>query len=252
MSATRRLPDVRIIGFGEPFGWLAGGWRDLWRAPGPCLIYGLGVSALMAALSYGLYASHVAFWAVFLAFGFVFVAPVLAMGLYEAGRRLEAGLTPRLGSMILVRKALRQDSFFLGLALFIVLSIWLQIAQVVYGLSTFQLHDTVEAFVRFAIGTDDGRRMMLFGGAIGGVMALVAYTLVVITAPMLLDPENDVFIATVTSVRAVLSNPGPMLLWALIVATLVLAAAATAFLAMVVVLPWLGLASWRAYRGLVV
>ena len=42
-----------------------------------------------------------------------------------------------------------------------------------------------------------------------------------------------------------------MLLWAVIVATLVLASAATGFVALIVVFPWLGLASWRAYRGLV-
>jgi uncharacterized membrane protein len=252
MTATRRLPDLRAIGFREPFGWLAGGWCDLWSAPLPCLAYGLVVSSLLAALCYVLFVSNVAFWAVFLVFGFVFVAPILAMGIYEAGRRLEIGARPRIGSMVLVKRALRQDSFFLGLALFVVLSIWLQVAQVVYGLSTFELHDTVEAFVRFALETESGRRMVLLGGAIGGVMAFVAYTLVVITAPMLLDPDNDVFSAVVTSVRAVLRNPGPMILWAFILASLALAATATAFVGMVIVLPWLGLASWRAYRGLVV
>ena len=37
----------------------------------------------------------------------------------------------------------------------------------------------------------------------------------------------------------------------LTIAALLLASAATGFLALVVVFPWLGLASWRAYRALV-
>jgi uncharacterized membrane protein len=42
-----------------------------------------------------------------------------------------------------------------------------------------------------------------------------------------------------------------MVLWAVILAVLTLSTAATGFLALVVVFPWLGLASWRAYRELV-
>jgi len=129
---------------------------------------------------------------------------------------------------------------------------WIQAAQIVYGLSTYQLHATLPEFLEFAFRTDDGRRMLVVGGAIGGGIAFVAYTLVVVSAPMLLERRFDVFMAAVTSVRIVLRNPGPMLLWAVMVATLVLMSAATGFLALVVVFPWLGLATWRAYRGLVV
>ena len=67
---------------------------------------------------------------------------------------------------------------------------------------------------------------------------------------MLLDRRNDVFIAVVTSVRTVVVNFWPMALWALILAALTLSTAATGFLALTVVFPWLGLASWRAFREL--
>jgi uncharacterized membrane protein len=42
-----------------------------------------------------------------------------------------------------------------------------------------------------------------------------------------------------------------MTLWAAIIGILTLISAATGFLGLVVVFPWLGLASWRAYRELV-
>jgi uncharacterized membrane protein len=251
MSAPGRLPDVNRVGYGAPLRWLGGGWADLWKAPGPCLVYGAFIAALLSLVTYALYASGLAFQVVILTLGLVLIAPILAMGPYEAGRRLEAGQRPRLAQIFVVRSALRQDAFFLGLAMFLVFSFWIQAAQIVYGLSTYQLHATLPEFLDFAFKTEDGRRMLAIGGVIGGAIAFVAYTLVVVSAPMLLERRFDVFMATVTSVRVVTQNPGPMLLWAAIVASLVLASAATGFLALVVVFPWLGLASWRAYRGLV-
>lgn len=252
MTTTRRLPDIRAVGFAAPWSWLGGGWRDLWRAPTPCLAYGFGVSCLLAGLSYALYASNLSIWAIILTLGVTLIAPLLAMGPYEAGRALEAGERPQLSRMILVRAALRQDAVFLGLALFLIFAFWGQAAQIVYGLSTFQLHETVPAFLQFAVGTPEGRGMIVAGTAVGGAIALVAYTLVVVSAPMLLDRRFDVFMAVATSVRVVARSPGPMLLWAAILAVLALAAAASGFVLMIVVLPWLGLASWRAYRALVV
>lgn len=251
MSAPGRLPDVNRVGYGAPLRWLGGGWADLWKAPGPCFVYGGFIASLLSLVTFALYASGLAFQVVILTLGLVLIAPILAMGPYEAGRRLEAGERPRLAQIFVVRSALRQDAFFLGLALFLVFSFWIQAAQVVYGLSTYQLHATLPEFLDFAFNTRDGRRMLAIGGVIGGAIAFVAYTLVVVSAPMLLERRFDVFMATVTSVRVVMQNPGPMLLWAAIVATLVLASAATGFMALVVVFPWLGLASWRAYRGLV-
>jgi uncharacterized membrane protein len=74
---------------------------------------------------------------------------------------------------------------------------------------------------------------------------------VVVSAPMLLNPNANVFAAVATSVRAVNANFFPLLLWAVIITTLLLMSAATGFLALIVVFPWLGLASWRAYKAVV-
>jgi uncharacterized membrane protein len=54
-----------------------------------------------------------------------------------------------------------------------------------------------------------------------------------------------------TSVRATAANFGPLMLWAALVLALVSLSAATGFALMVLVFPWLGLASWRAFRDLV-
>lgn len=250
MEPTGGLPPVASIGFGAPFRWLGGAWRDLFRAPGPCLAYGLGLTLASVALCYALYASGGALWSLALSLGFVFVAPMMAMGLYEAGRALEAGETPTLPAMILVRSAIRQDTAYLGLALVLVYLLWGRIAQIVYGLSTYQIHRTLKAFLDFALGTPEGQTMLVTGTVIGGAIAFFTFSLVVISAPMLLDHRSNVFVATVTSVRAVTTNFGPMLLWAALIVTLLLVCAATGLAGLIVIFPWLGLASWRAYREL--
>lgn len=246
------LPRVREIGLTAPFGWLAGAWRDFLKAPLPCLAYGTAMAAVSAGLVALVFVTNGSFLALVLTCGFVFVAPILAMGLYEAGRMIERGERPTLGQMVFVRRAFSGDAAYLGLFLTLIYLLWGRIAQLVYGLSTWQLHDTVEKFVTFALTTLDGHAMLMTGSLVGGVIAFFVYMSVVIAAPMLLDRRTNVFAATVTSFTAVAANPGPMLVWAAIIAALLLLSAATAFVAFIVVFPLLGLASWRAYRALVV
>ncbi|MEZ5828612.1 MAG: DUF2189 domain-containing protein [Hyphomicrobiales bacterium] len=250
-AASGGLPEVAQVGMGAPFRWLWDGWRDLTKAPGPCLAYGLIVTLISMALSYALIAADASFWVLALTVGFVFVAPMLAMGLYEAGRQIEHGEKPTLAEMLYVRAAVRPDIAYLGLALVLVYLLWGRIAQIVYGLSTYQLHRTIPDFVKFALHTPDGHSMLLTGTVVGGAMAFFTYCFVVVSAPMLLDRRTNAFAAIATSVTAVVENFWPMVLWAVIIAVLVLFSAATAFIPLVVIFPWLGLASWRAYRELV-
>jgi uncharacterized membrane protein len=121
----------------------------------------------------------------------------------------------------------------------------------VYGLSTYRLHRTVDEFVRFALETQEGHTMLISGTIIGGAMAFFTYALVVVSAPMLLNDRENMFAATVTSFIAVARNFWPLALWAALIAALLIATAFTAFLGLAIVFPWLGLASWRAYRALV-
>jgi uncharacterized membrane protein len=250
MEATMGLPAIRTVRLSAPFGWLAEGWRDLMKAPAPLLLYGLGVAVASFALCYGVYATNGAFWVMALTAGFVIIAPVLAMGPYEAGRRIDLGERPGLGQILFVRSAFRQDVAYLSLLLVLIYFLWGRVAQIVYGLSTYQIHRDLESLVAFAVGSSEGRVMLLTGTLTGGVLAFVTYALVVVSAPMLLNPNANVFAAVATSVRAVNANFFPLLLWAVIITGLLLLSAATGFLALIVIFPWLGLASWRAYRSL--
>lgn len=217
----------------------------------PCLIYGAAIALASFAIWRALIVSDLAFWALSLSCGFVFVAPMLAMGLYEAGRRISNGERATLAHMVVVRSALRADVFYLGLVLLLIYLLWGRIAQIVYGLSTYRLHTSVDEFITFSTQTSEGLTMLVTGTIIGGIMAFFTFSLTVISAPMLLDQRASVFEAMFTSIRAVANNFAPMLLWAALITLALLACAATSWLGLIVIFPWLGLASWRAYCELV-
>ena len=69
--------------------------------------------------------------------------------------------------------------------------------------------------------------------------------------PMLVDRQCDLLTALATSINAVAENPLPLALWALILMLLTALGFATALLGLVLVMPWLGHASFHAYKDLV-
>lgn len=245
------MAEVNTISLDAPLRWLARSWRDMTAALAPSLIYGAAIALASFAIWRALIVSDLAFWALSLSCGFVFIAPLLAMGLYEAGRRISNGEQPTFAHMIMVRGALRADVFYLGLALLLIYLLWGRIAQIVYGLSTYRLHTSVDEFVAFSTQTSEGLTMLVTGAIVGGVMAFFTFAITVVSAPMLLDQRTNVFEAMFTSIRAVAKNFMPMLLWAALITLALVASAATSWLGLIVVFPWLGLASWRAYSEIV-
>ncbi|MCY1562241.1 hypothetical protein D9M68_996030 [compost metagenome] len=86
---------------------------------------------------------------------------------------------------------------------------------------------------------------------VGAAFAVMAFTLSVVSAPLLLDRPVDPVTATLTSMRCCLANPRAMALWAALIAGLVLIGFATFMLGMIFIFPWIAHASWHAYRDLV-
>jgi uncharacterized membrane protein len=85
----------------------------------------------------------------------------------------------------------------------------------------------------------------------GGFLAAAVFALSVVSMPMLIDRRCDLISALVTSVNAVAENPLPLAVWAVIIMLLTGLGFATALVGLVLVMPWLGHASFHAYRDLV-
>ena len=90
--------------------------------------------------------------------------------------------------------------------------------------------------------------LMMYLG-VGSIFASLVYGLSVVSIPMILDRDTDAISAVLTSLRVVFSHPMVMLVWGLLLSLLVVSALLPWALGIVVVGPWLGHASWHAYRG---
>ena len=83
------------------------------------------------------------------------------------------------------------------------------------------------------------------------VLAVIAFIVSTVSAPMIFDGRTDTKTAILTSIKAVRMNPGAMALWAVLIAVLTAAGFATFLIGLAIVLPLLGHATWHAYKDLV-
>jgi uncharacterized membrane protein len=86
---------------------------------------------------------------------------------------------------------------------------------------------------------------------VGLIFAIVAFSISVVSIPLLLDRDVGVATAVETSVRSVLENPRTMALWALIVAGALLVGSLPFLVGLIVVFPILGHSTWHLYRAVV-
>lgn len=230
------VPCIRL-GAGAPWRWLQLGWRDFRRAPRLSLLFGaviLVVSVAVSALAWSL--GRFALLAALLS-GFVFIAPLIAVGLYGVSRQLESARVPSLRhSLALARRVLGQAAVF-ALVQLVILLLWSRAGMMVNAFVPIESGDT-QALVEF----------VLIGSAAGSVFALLTFAVAAFSLPMIADREVDMVTAAISSVNAVLRNKGVLLLWGAIIALLTAVGFLTAYLGLVVVMPWLAYASWHAYR----
>jgi len=235
----------------DPWKWLAAGWEDLWRTPQLSLGYGAAFVALGLAITAGFWAIDLESIVPALAAGFTLLGPVLAIGLYEMSRRYEAGEPVSVRAVVAVPLPSAPQMAFLAYALMFLYLVWMRLATLTYALFTYADYTPLADFVQFALTTEAGLTMLVVGTAIGGALALVAYAISVVSVPILLRHDVDVLTAMWISVRTVMQHPGPMLLWAWLIAVLIAVGFATLFVGLIVVFPLVGHATWHAYRTIV-
>lgn len=126
--------------------------------------------------------------------------------------------------------------------------IWLDIAFFLYaiffGFRAVSIADLYQAITT----TWNGGLFFVVGNLVGAAIAFFVFAITVVSFPMLLDRDVDFVTAMMTSVRTVRKNPGTMIRWAIVIALLLALSLATALVALILVLPWLGHATWHMYR----
>ncbi|BCH25002.1 hypothetical protein MesoLjLc_47090 [Mesorhizobium sp. L-8-10] len=233
------------------FDWLRAGWRDLTTQPGPSLLYGLAVFAVSIAIIWGLFALGIDYILFPALAGFMVVGPLLAIGLYQKSRDIEAGTPVALSRMIFVNAASGAQVWYTGAILCLLMLTWMRAAVIIYalffGLRPFPGLDHIAAML---FTTPEGWGMLLVGSVVGGLFAAFSFAISTFAVPMLLDERTDAFTAMGTSISLVWNNLPVMLAWGAIVLVLFLLGVATGLLGLIVVFPLLGHATWHSYRAI--
>lgn len=257
-AGSLRLPTVRSIESSAPLHWLALGWRDMWRCGFLSFAHGLAV-ALFGGLLLWLVRDR--FWLLAGAFsGFLVIAPVLATSLYALSRALERGEPIGFSTISLTWTRWQYSRYAVhggywsmvrfGLLLSLAGTGWVLTSAALITLLAPQVVNTPLDFVRHVVMAPGGYLFELWL-TMGALMAAPLFASSVVSMQLLLDRRVDVLQAVLTSWQAVLSNPLPVALWAAILMSLTLVGMGTAMLGLILIVPWLGHASWHAYRALV-
>lgn len=244
------MPTVNTISVGDLFDALRMGLSDFARAPLFGLFFGgvYTLGGIIIALSLTIWDIP---WMIYpVAIGFPLVGPFVAVGLYEVSRRLEAGkpLTWRdvLGVVWLQRQ---RELAWMAFVMLFVFWVWMyQVRLLVAIILSRMSFSTLDKFIEVIFTTSQGWTFLAVGHVVGAALALVLFSITVVSIPLLLDRESDFVTAMITSVKTVATSPVPMIGWGIFVTLAVIVSSVPMFLGLIVALPVLGHATWHLYR----
>lgn len=240
-AAPEEMPFVapcHAVDCHAPFRWLRLGWQDLRRAPRQSLSYGVFMVIISYLVSFGAYklGSYILFLSTLS--GFVFMAPVLAIGLYSISCQIQRGERPVLGHCL--QDGIRHlgNEMVFAVMMLVIFLVWARAASMVHVFFPVEAHPHWQDLAMF----------FAIGSIVGSIFATVMFCASAFSLPMIMDRKVDVVTAVVTSINAVLRNKLTMLVWASLIVGSIAIGFLTAMLGLAVILPLLGHATWHAYQ----
>lgn len=249
--ATAHLPrrtfQIHQHAWRRSLRWLARGWRDMRAAPVVSLLHGLVVGLLVAGFGRLLGASNPFFLVPFVFGGFLIIAPVLALGLLALAKQREEPGHPSVLEL-LGRNASALGLF--GLFLLLVFINWIMLSNLLFGGVFHEVMPTYAEVRPLPVMFSQSWPFALVFGGVALILAALVFRASALALPLMVDRKVDPFNAAFASWRAVGENAAAMSLWAVILAALASVGLLTYGVGLVVILPWLGYASWHGYRDI--
>ena len=238
---TDALPFVapcrRISPF-APLTWLRLGWRDFRRAWPQSLAYGLAMAVTMALVSW-LAWQYGSYWFMLAMLGgFIFMAPVICIGLYAISAQLERNQPASL--LMALRAGFHRylgNEMVFSLVLLVLFLVWARAGAMVSVFFPVRGNPTLGDLAVY----------LSIGSAVGAIFATLTFTISAFSLPMIMHRRVDAVTAVITSINAVLRNKLPMMIWLTTIVIGLAIGVATAFVGLAVVLPVIGHAVWHGY-----
>lgn len=229
--------ECRALPWNAAFSWLAAGWRDFQRVPRIALSYGLMIFVVSWGVSvFAWWLGKFALLASLLS-GFIFIAPLLAIGLHSVSKDLDKGRKPSFRRSFAHMLRDSGQIVVYALVLMVILFVWSRSGMMLYAFFPVEEGDRTVLVEFLAVGS-----------LIGTGFAALVFASAAFSLPMIVDKECDMVTALISSVNAVLRNKPAMAVWSLCIVLLTAAGFATGYLGFIVIMPWLAFSAWHAYR----
>jgi uncharacterized membrane protein len=250
--STQRLPqtefDIPRLASNQPISWLRRGWQDLRRAPVASLVYGLLVAGFAILLAYLTSVANRFYLVPFLFGGFLVIAPLLSVGLMAMAKLHEEQAAHDTASVLRILAMNRPSIAMMGIFLLLVFLNWIMLSNLLFGGVFHEVLPTYEEVRPLPVMFGQSLSFLAVFGGIALVLAVIVFRVAALSLPMLVDRPVDAFNAAFASWRAVGENWRAMAVWAVIIAVLFGIGVLTYFAGLILIVPWLGYASWHAYR----
>lgn len=237
---------VQILRMGDPLRWLGRGAADLRAHPGIALFYGLAFWLMLVVL--GAVFRYTPEYTMTMVSGCLLVGPFVAMGLYDVSRRREQHEPPTLARSLTCWAPHVRSVGLLLLVLLVLELLWGRASLVVFAVF-FNTGLPSSAGVLSALLDVRNWEFLVVYLGVGGLFASLVFAISVVSIPMILDRDTDAISAAIASIRVVFENTAVMLGWGVLLSVLVLVSLLPWGLGLIVIGPWLGHASWHAYRA---
>ena len=232
------VAPCKNIELSAPLRWLSLGWNDYKRAYKASILYGLVVVIISYLVFIVAWVSNSFTLAIGLLSAFIFIAPVLCIGLYSISMQL------RCEQEIDFIKSIKHgftpygDLSIYFIVVIVIALVWARAASMIHIFFPIGGENDIAGLVTF----------LGIGSAIGSIFAIIIYSVSVFSLPMIMDKKVDMITACISSVNAVLRNKKSMFFWAFLIVFLTSIGILTAFIGFLVIIPLLGYATWHGYR----
>jgi uncharacterized membrane protein len=241
--------EIRHVPALQSILWLRRGWDDLRSIGRPSLGHGLFITMLGGILLM-LGSSHPYLIAASVS-GYLLIGPMMTTGLCELSRRRAANEPLGFDESLQPMTRNREDLLYFGAVLAIGAAAWFVVSQLVLQSVLHTSAPSLAVALWGSITDNISRPEMLAYVGSGAVIAAVAFTLSVVSVPLIIDRHASALDAMWISVQTTFRNLPAMIVWSALIVALTALGFATFLVGMIVVAPILGHATWHAYRDLI-
>ena len=241
--------EIQPLTMGSPWRWLRAGWADVMAYPGIAVFYGAWFCMMAWALRLVFHNNPE--YTLSAVSGCLLVGPFLTLGLYDVSMRKELGEATTLTHSLFCWRTHVPTMGMLVMVMIVLELLWGRASLVVFAVF-FNTGLPSTASVLEAVFNPQNWEFVVAYLFVGGFFAGLVFASMMVAIPMILHRDTDAITACVTSLRVFVTQTGPCVVWALIIFFLVMLALWPWGLGLLVVGPWLGFATWYAYRDAVV